>query len=64
MARDPLTAFGLLVLALFRRRPRPVAAADVPAAQPGDTIDDQMAALKRELEAQIDRDLAREANDA
>lgn len=57
---EPFTAFGHFVLALFRRKPV-VAPPHVEPAGPdraGDrNIDNAMAALKRELELLIDRDL-------
>lgn len=52
---EPFTAFGHFVLALFRRPP---AAPPVPRAEGTVTdVDNAMAALKRELELLIDRDL-------
>jgi len=44
--RDPLTAFGFFLLALFRRRPRP--------ALPADDTPAQFAALQAELRRRLE----------
>ena len=45
---DPVTAFGLFVLSLFRRRPA------APPREP--SIDEQMAELRAELERALGKD--------
>ncbi|WP_292492515.1 hypothetical protein [Mesorhizobium sp.] len=57
MTRDPITAFGLFVLALLRRPATPPAGARVPLP----TTTDEMAALRAALQRQIATDEARDA---
>jgi hypothetical protein len=57
MMRDPITAFGLFVLALFRRPSKPLPGQRVPLSATGD----EMAKLRAALQRQIAADEARDA---
>lgn len=59
MTPDPITGFGLLVLAVFRRRrTSPRTAPPMPACV---VEDDPLAELRRALEALLDADMPRQA---